>query len=1226
MSSLRRTWVTARLDLLHNLRRPLFWIWVAIVVLMSWTYSVGSIRIESGDSSVGGIEAFITSEFAITQMLAIMTLIVHGFFVAIAAGMSILRDEELQVGSILHGTPLGPREYAWGKFFAVLVTCVGMLAAHVGFSMLFNHVLTGAAEASFIGPLESVNYWRPALVIGAPLVLFIAGVCFWVGTRFRSAVLVFFLPVGLLLMCLFVIWQFSPAWLPPAASEALALIDPAGVRWLSEEFLEVDRGVEFYNTASVPYEARFLASRAAFALIGLLGGWLAARAVTKSLRGRRVDFDARLLESAAEPRPALVPRPLGALGMRSKRLSGLGGLASVIRVELRELLSSPGLALFIPLIVLEAVSGTLILLGPFETTPLLTSGVLSVNAVTWLTTLVCLLLLFYNVESLRREQATGLAGLSSSTPVRTFVVLLGKALANALVGVIALLVTFAAMISILAHQGQVALDPVPFALVWGLILFPTFFLWSTFVGWVYSLVRGRYTTYAITLGVMYWWAYVYTEGDATWLNNWTLWGALQWSDMGTFELVRTELVMNRLLALTLAFAFTVLTVRSFPRRELDATNTLLRMRPLALLKRSPIPLLVLLPPLVIGIALHLRTQAGFQGDASEIAAKSYWRANVATWTDGKWPDLAGVDAHVDLFPDAGTFETRGTFVLRNTHDEPLRIVPITTGYSWWRPESLAPAEEVEEDGEEVEEGPLWTLNGEPFVPEDSSGLMLFGLAEPLSPEGELEIGFHFSGAVPGGATRNGGGSMEFITPGGVVLTSFNPTFVPTVGYNDGLGVDEDNEYDSKRFPDDHYEGLTRSLFGGGFTTYDVRLVVTAPEEYAINCIGVKLEDEVVDGRRRVVWETDQPVSFFNIVAGKWAVAEGELETKIFYHPEHTYNIDAMVEALDGSRRYYSEWFYDYPWKELKLSQFPALAGYAQGFATNITFSENIGFLTRADEDDADAPFMVTAHEAAHQWWGNILIPGEGPGGNLLSEGMAHFSTLLLFDRMRGDRGRIAFALNIENTYNENRVADSERPLVKIDGSRPGDQTVTYDKSGWVFWMLLNHMGRDNCLSGIRSFVDYYANDRDHPLLEDFLAHMRPYAPDAEAYDAFTQQWFFEVVVPEYELVDVQRVETDGGWRVSGKLENKGTGTMPVELVAQRGVRFPDGDEGENGEAESTDDGAAPEPYRASRTTVTLGGSETVEFEIQCDFEPAEVEVDPDARVLMLRRVKARFEF
>jgi hypothetical protein len=226
-----------------------------------------------------------------------------------------------------------------------------------------------------------------------------------------------------------------------------------------------------------------------------------------------------------------------------------------------------------------------------------------------------------------------------------------------------------------------------------------------------------------------------------------------------------------------------------------------------------------------------------------------------------------------------------------------------------------------------------------------------------------------------------------------------------------------------------------------------------------------------------------------VVAGRWDVRRGE-NTEIYYHPAHHYNIDEMSEALDAARRYYSQWFYPYPWQELKLSEFPALATYAQGFATNITFSEGIGFLTRS-EPRTNLAFMVTAHEAAHQWWGNILMPGKGPGGNILSEGMAHFSTALLIEQVKGLRHRIEFCRRMEEDYGENRVVDSERPLVKIDGTRPGDRTVTYNKGGWVFWMLLNVMGRDACLAGLQDFIGHYSSDPDFPVLQDFVASMRP---------------------------------------------------------------------------------------------------------------------------------------
>jgi len=109
--------------------------------------------------------------------------------------------------------------------------------------------------------------------------------------------------------------------------------------------------------------------------------------------------------------------------------------------------------------------------------------------------------------------------------------------------------------------------------------------------------------------------------------------------------------------------------------------------------------------------------------------------------------------------------------------------------------------------------------------------------------------------------------------------------------------------------------------------------------------------------------------------------------------------------LDAARKWYSAWFGEYPWKVLKVSQFPNLASYAQGFATNISFSEGIGFLTKSDPRSRWAS-LVVAHESAHQWWGNLLLPGKGPGGNILAEGMAHFSSILLFEQVYGLRDRI----------------------------------------------------------------------------------------------------------------------------------------------------------------------------------------------------------------------------
>jgi hypothetical protein len=258
--------------------------------------------------------------------------------------------------------------------------------------------------------------------------------------------------------------------------------------------------------------------------------------------------------------------------------------------------------------------------------------------------------------------------------------------------------------------------------------------------------------------------------------------------------------------------------------------------------------------------------------------------------------------------------------------------------------------------------------------------------------------------------------------------------------------------------------------------------------------------------------------------------------------------------------------------------------------------------------------MVTAHESAHQWWGNLLTPGKGPGGNILSEGMAHFSTALLTRQVKGEQGRMEFLKRIEENYGQTRRPDAERPLVKTDGTHDGDQTVTYDKGGWVFWMLYEQLGRERDLAGLRNFIATWGNGPDFPVLQDFTAAMRPFAADPVAYDAFVDQWFFHVVVPEYQLGGARLASAAHGaggaaWKVTVRVKNAGTGRMPVEVAAVRGNRF-------------TKPGKPDPAYRDARVTVLLGKGEERTVEIPCSFSPERVVVDPDVKVLQLRRKAA----
>jgi ABC-2 type transport system permease protein len=1194
----RRLWTVFSTDLAYQVRRPLFIVWVLFLIWTSWSLSIGKVRIMSGDAVVGGTKSYITSEFAVAMFLSVLTLLFDGFFVAVAAGMSIVQDEEWRLGELLHATPLRPREYVWAKFASVLTAsglAVGIQLASMAF---FNHVVPNAEAQEFRGAFSAVNYLKPALIFALPMVVFLAGLAFAVGEWSRRPVAIYLLPIFIVLVDAFFIWDWSPSRLDPRINRALMLIDPAGFRWLNETWLKVDRGVQFYNSASIPLDAGFLASRLVIVALGLGAVALSTRHFAATLRGsKRVRREAAPKEELARNREpqdtAATPAtaPLSALGMTMKRPDLLLGAWQVAKVELIELRSSPGLYLFIPLLLLQTVGAALVEVGFLDTSLLVTPAGFAVHTMGRMATCTCLLLLFYTVESLERERSTRLAAIVQPASIRTGSMLLGKVFALSVVAVVIMLAVGLAGVIAILYQGQIAVKLSPFLVYWGLIFVPTIVLWIAFVMAVQAVTQSRYATYPLALAVIIFTGYRLFTNEINWVGNWPMWDAVLASEMSVVELDRQAVVLSRVAAVGLAVFFGVLAIRYYHRRELDATRIVHRLRPRAVagtaLRLAPWALL----PVVVLIWLAVDVGRGREGDIAKKQEKDYWRKNIATYRDAPIPGLRGVVLDLDLFPERSGYHARGTFDLVNDTGKPLRQVLLTGAPHW---EKLA-----------------WTRDGQPYKPDDRAHLYVFSPAQGiLLPGDSMSIGFEHEGTFPHGISKKTAGAEEFILPSAVVLTSFRPSVVPVLGFLETVGIDDENKYDSREYPDDFYEGQTDS-FVASRTPYSTRIRVTGPASLTINSVGTKVEDTVTEGRRTVVWETEHPVSFFNVIAGRWAVERGE-GTAVFYHPGHRYNIAEMRTSLDAARRYYSEWFFAYPWKELKLSEFPNLATYAQGFPTDITFSEGIGFLTESTPEN-HAAFEITAHESAHQWWGNILVPGKGPGGDVLAEGTSHFSTILLVEQVYGLGARIDFCKRLEAKYAQSRQADSERPLVKLYGNRPGDTTATYDKGGWVFWMLLNDMGRDRALEGMRDFIKTYHANPDHPVLQDFLAVMRRHAADLPAFETFTRHWFYEVVVPEYRITSPQKLAKGKSWEVTARVENAGTGTMPVEIAATQGERF-------------AEDGSPKADYREAHTTVILGKGEARDVVIACPFEPDRIIVDPDAKVLQLQRKNAQAKF
>src|SRR5580700_7187744 len=376
-----------RLDFLYCCRRPLFWILILLIGFTCWGLSSGTMQIATGDSRVGGTKAYITSQFAVSQMLIIVVFLWYGFFIAVAAGMPIIRDDELKTADLLHSSSLRIGEYVWAKFGSVLGAFLAVLVLHLLLMMFCNHLLPNERSLEIRGPFVLSNYLIPALVFAVPTIVFAAGVSFAVGELTRRPILLFILPIVALLACGFFLWEWSPNWLDPRINRVLMLIDPSAFRWLNETWLKGDRGVRFYNAAPVEFDRGITISRLCFLALGLGSVAMSQLHLAMTVRGtagpRRSWFDVLRRRRLPGPQEVIVapsPAPSAALAMRSGVPSYWRSIGLIARTELRELRSQPGLYLFVPLILLQTVTTATFVEGAFGTPLLQTPGTLAVGS------------------------------------------------------------------------------------------------------------------------------------------------------------------------------------------------------------------------------------------------------------------------------------------------------------------------------------------------------------------------------------------------------------------------------------------------------------------------------------------------------------------------------------------------------------------------------------------------------------------------------------------------------------------------------------------------------------------------------------------------------------------------------------------------------------------------------------------------------------------------------
>ena len=1080
-------------------RSPLFW------ALLAWLFFLAAAlnplaMIPSGEFAVAGVRAWSNSPYALAPTFAIGGFFAYTFFAAFLATAAALRDEEARLEEILSATPLSRGERLGGQLCGVLGGLGIALAVHALAVAAFRELPTAFGAATATGPFRPSAYALAALAFAGPWILAVVVLTFVVVERARAPIVAYAVPLVAFSVTLLLFWRYQPRGLDEKLDRMLVLLDATGIRWLDRVLFAEDRGPAFYNVAPLDFDIWFVANRIGVLLVaGLALRWCTStgepargRATRRSeLRlSRAMPVAAAKASGHRAPLVSSELRPFGVLSTssslapRSERWGELVAAFAIAKFEFLEGVRSPALALFTILLTSSAFDVAGRPTDLFGEALRLSAGAFAVEALPLTTILVVLVLLFAVVESWERDETTGFAPLLAASAASDRAVAVGRGAAHC--GLAAFLqgsLVLTGVAALLSSGARV--DWGPLLLVFGLVLGPTALLWIAFVSATHALTRSRPATLAIGLAALVATGVLFLAGQTDWVTNWPLFGALRWSDFGTFPLHGEELVWNRWLALaSAAFLFT-LSLAARRRREPDREGQWRRLRSGATVRRARGVVLAATSPFAIALLLAVRLEPeGASARDSRVAAGGF--------------ALENLELEISIDPEAGSADVDGAYELVQRSTLPKRALRFSV------PEALGDVR--------------WSVAGVPITAEREGGeIEQLDFARPVDPGSSVRVSFSYRTATSTSFTRAGGDRETFIAPAAVSLSSYRGALLPGVGAS---------AHERFRF----------------------RMSVEVPKGFEVAAVGDLIAESVEGERRRSVWKSEVPVSAISLTAAPYEV-ERDARTAVLALPEHRLAALEVLAVATRALERYEEWFGPYPWRELRIAEVPSLAGQATAYPAHIAVAEPYGFESPPGASlSGGLPFRVIAHEVAHQWWGHLVEAGDGPGSGLLVEGLANYATLRLLDAERGPGARADFARDLESLYLERRRPSLERAILETSEDDPGGEAVLALRGALALDQLHRRMGGDRMLRALGSFVAEQRARPGAATAADLLDALRSAAVAPLDFDAFVAASFATSALPEFSWGDRVVTRRPDGYRLRAALRHSGfTGT--VQIVA-----------------------------------------------------------------------------
>ena len=278
---------------------------------------------------------------------------------------------------------------------------------------------------------------------------------------------------------------------------------------------------------------------------------------------------------------------------------------------------------------------------------------------------------------------------------------------------------------------------------------------------------------------------------------------------------------------------------------------------------------------------------------------------------------------------------------------------------------------------------------------------------------------------------------------------------------------------------------------------------------ALNCIAngtLKEKKEIDEGRVMYSWGHDLeiPTYTFGFVIGafnSFTYKGGDISMQ-YFSPNHSpEELKTIFKETPNMFRFFEKKS-GIPYCQNNYCQILCQGQVSQEMSGFAVIRNSYGAQVLEDETQLN----LSAHELAHQWWGN-MVTCRGWNHFWLNEGMAVYMSSAYKEHRFGRNNYLKDIDAYYAAYKKVKDQGLDKPLVFNDWSNPtsADRTIVYYKGAYVIHLLREELGDDVFWEGIKNYTQL--NFGKSVVTKDFQDAMEKAAK--KGLDNFFNKWIYQ---------------------------------------------------------------------------------------------------------------------